>query len=87
MDVPPAARDDARRTALDEILAKGRTKKRQERWVVLGGLLMQGKRNLSYEEIRELAGYHAEKGGIPSGYSNTRPSHFPEPKRQRGKPP
>ena len=36
-----------KRTALDEIMAKGRTKKRQERWVVLGGLLMQGKRNLS----------------------------------------
>ena len=32
---------DARRTALDEILVKGQTKKRQERWVVLGGLLMQ----------------------------------------------
>ena len=85
--VPSAARDNARRTALDEIIAKGRTKKRQERWVVLGGLLTQGKRNLSYEEIRELAGYHAEKGGIPSGYSNTRAPHFPEPKRQRGKPP
>ena len=39
------------RTALGEIMAMGRTKKRQERWVVLGGLLMQGKRNLSYEEI------------------------------------
>ena len=85
--MPRDARDDDRRRALDEILAKGRTKRRQERWVVLGGLLMQGKRNLSYEEIRELAGYHAEKGGIPSGYSNTRTSHFPEPKRQRGKPP
>ena len=45
---PVAAQEEARRTALDEILAKGRTKKRQERWVVLGGLLMQGKRNLSY---------------------------------------
>ena len=49
--VPPQPVNDAR-TALDEIMAKGRTKKRQERWVVLGGLLMQGKRNLSYEEIR-----------------------------------
>ena len=85
--MPRDAQDDARRTALDEILAKGRTKQRQERWVVLGGLLMQGKRNLSYEEIRELAGYQAEKGALPSGYSNTRPSHVPEPKRQRGKPP
>ena len=85
--MPRDAQDDARRTALDELLAKGRTKTRQERWVVLGGLLMQGKRNLSYEEIRELAGYHAEKGALPPGYSNTRPSHVPEPKRQRGKPP
>ena len=84
--MPPVAQEEAR-TALDEILAKGRTKKRQERWVVLGGLSMQGKRNLSYEEIRELAGCHAEKGGIPSGYSNARPSHLSEPKRQRGKPP
>ena len=66
--MPRDAQDDARRTALDEILAKGRTKQRQERWVVLGGLLMQGKRNLSYEETRELAGYHAEKGALPSGY-------------------
>ena len=39
--MPPVAQEEAR-TALDEILAKGRTKKRQERWVVLGGLLMQG---------------------------------------------
>ena len=45
-DKPPQAVND-NRTALDEIMAKGRTKKRQERWVVLGGLLMQGKRNLS----------------------------------------
>ncbi len=51
----PPTREEAR-TALDEILAAGRTKKRQERWVVLGGLLQQGKRNLSYEEIREQAG-------------------------------
>ena len=80
------SREEAR-TALDELMAVGRTKKRQERWVVLGGLLQQGKRNLSYEEIRELAGYHAEKGGIPSGYSNARPSHLSAPKRQRGKPP
>ena len=84
--MPPVAQEEAR-AALDEILAKGRTKKRQERWVRLGGLLLQGKHNLSYEEIRELAGHHAEKGGIPSGYSNARSSHLPEPKRQRGKPP
>ena len=38
--------------------------------MVLGGLLMQGKRNLSYEEIRELAGYHADKSALPSGYHN-----------------
>ena len=63
--IPRDARDADRRTALDEILAKGRTKTRQERWVVLGGLLMQGKRNLSYEEIRELAGYHADKSAVP----------------------
>ena len=34
--MPRDARDNDRRTALDEILAKGRTKTRQERWVVLG---------------------------------------------------
>ncbi len=83
--VPQEAVGDAR-TALDEIMAKGRTKKRQERWVVLGGLLMQGKRNLSYEEIRELAGYHADKSALPSGYSNTRPPHFSEPVGKRRKP-
>jgi len=76
--VPQEAAGDAR-TALDEIMAKGRTKKRQERWVVLGGLLMQGQRNLSYEEIRELAGYHADKSALPSGYHNARPPHFSEP--------
>ena len=81
--VPPAAREDARRTALDEILAKGRTKKRQERWVVLGGLSMQGKRNLSYEEIRELAGYHADKSALPNGYSNTRAPDFSKPVGKR----
>ena len=83
--MPRDAQDDARRTALDEILAKGRTKTRQEHWVVLGGLLMQGKRNLSYEEIRELAGYHAEKGTLPPGYNNARSSHLPEPDRKRRK--
>ena len=45
------SREEAR-TALGELMAVGRTKKRQERWVVLGGLLQQGKRNLSYEDIR-----------------------------------
>ena len=77
----------ARRTALDEIVQAGRAGKRQERWVVLGGLLQQGKRNLSYEEIRELAGYHAERGSLPPGYSNAQASHVREPKRQRRKPP
>ncbi len=67
------------RSVLDKLMAKGRTKKRQERWVVLGGLLMQGKRNLSYEEIRELAGYHADKSALPSGYSTARPPHLSEP--------
>ena len=62
----PSKREEAR-TALDELMAVGRSKKKQERWVVLGGLLQQGKRNLSYEEIRELAGYHAEKGSLPPG--------------------
>ena len=83
--MPRVAQDDDRRTALDEILAKGRTKTRQERWVVLGGLLMQGKRNLSYEEIQKLAGYHADKTAVPSGYHNARPSHLPEPDRKRRK--
>ena len=82
--IPRDARDNDRRTALDEILAKGRTKTRQERWVVLGGLLMQGKRDLSYEE-RELAGYHAEKGTLPPGYNDARSSHLPEPDRKRRK--
>ena len=76
-DKPPQAVND--RTALDELMAKGRTKKRQERWVVLGGLLMQGKRNLSYEEIRELAGYHADKSALPNGYSTARSPHLSEP--------
>ena len=80
--VPQEAARDAR-TALDEIMAKGRTKKRLERWVVLGGLLMQGKRNLSYEAIRELAGYHADKSALPSGYSNARPPHLSEPVGKR----
>ena len=78
------SREEAR-TALDELMAVGRTKKRQERWVVLGGLLQQGKRNLSYEEIRELAGYHAEKGSLPPGYSNARPPDVRKPKRERWK--
>ena len=80
----PSKREEAR-TALDELMAVGRSKKKQERWVVLGGLLQQGKRNLSYEEIRELAGYHAEKGSLPPGYSNARPSDVRKPKRERRK--
>ena len=85
MRIPRDARDTDRRTALDELLAKGRTKTRQERWVVLGGLLMQGKRNLSYEEMRELAGYRADKTAGPSGYHNARSPHLPEPDRKRRK--
>ena len=73
----------ADRTALDELMAKGLKHKKQERWVVLGGLLMQGKRNLSYEEIRELAGYHADTGALPSGYHSARPSHISEPVGKR----
>ena len=77
------SRDDAR-AALEEIMAKGRVKQRQEPWVALGGRLLQGKRNLSYEEIRELAGHDAKKG-IPPGYTNARSPHLPESKRQRRK--
>ena len=73
----------ADRTALDELVAKGRTHKKQERWVVLGGLLMQGKRNLSYEEIRELAGYHADKSALPNGHSNTRAPDVSKPVGKR----
>ena len=54
------------RAALDEIVEAGRKSERQE-GVSLGGLLQQRKRNLSYEEIRELAGYHAERGSLPPG--------------------
>ena len=71
----------ADRTALDELMAKGLKHKKQERWVVLGGLLMQGHRTPTYEEIRELAGYHADKT-LPSGYSNTR---SPDLSKQVGK--
>ena len=71
------------RAALEEILAKGRLKQRQE-WVALGGRLVQGKRNLSYEEIREIAERDAKKG-LPSGYSNPRSPYLPEPQRQRRK--
>ena len=80
----PSKREEAR-TALDELMAAGRSKKKQERWVMLGGLLQQGKRNLSYEEIRELVGYHAEKGSLPPGYTNARPSDARKPKRERRK--
>ena len=82
-----ATASDTARTALDEILQAGRVHQRQERWVVLGGLLQQGKRNLSYQEIRELAGYHAERGGLPPGYTDAQASHLREPTRQRRKPP
>ena len=71
------------RAALEEILAKGRLKQRQD-WVALGGRLVQGKRNLSYEEIREIAERDAKKG-LPSGYSNPRSPYLPEPQRQRRK--
>ena len=84
--MPASLARDAR-AALDEILAAGRTKQWQEGWVVPGGLLQQGKGNLSYEEIRELAGRHAERGSLPPGYSNTRSSHVRELERQRRKPP
>ena len=73
------------RAELEEIVAAGRSKQRQERWVVLGGLLQQGKRKLSYEETRELAGYHAEKGSLPPGYSTARPPDVQIPKRERRK--
>ena len=69
----------ADRTALDELMAKGLKHKKQERWVVLGGLLMQGHRTPTYEEIRELAGYHADKTSLPSGYSNTRSPDVSKP--------
>ena len=81
-----ALRVSAARAALEEIVEAGRKSERQER-VSTGGLLQQRKRNLSYEEIRELAGYHAERGSLPPGYSNTQASHIREPARQRRKPP
>ena len=68
----------ADRTALDELMAKGLKHKKQERWVVLGGLLMQGHRTPSYEEIRELAGYHADNA-LPRGYSTTRSPDVSKP--------
>ena len=73
----------ADRIVLDELMAKGRTHKRQERWVVLGGLLMQGHRTPSYEEIRELAGYHADKSALPNGYSNSRAPDVSKPVGKR----
>ena len=72
----------ADRTALDELMAKGRTHKKQERWVVLGGLLMQGHRTPTYEEIRELAGYHADTT-LPSGYTASRSPDVPKPVGKR----
>ena len=74
------------KATLDAIAAEG-ARKQHEKWVVLGGLLQQGKRTLSYEEMRELAGYHAERGSLPPGYSNTQASHLREPTRHRRKPP
>ena len=71
------------RAALEEILAKGRLKQRQK-WVALGGRLVQEKRNLSYEEIREIA-ERDDKKGLPSGYSNSRTPYISEPQRQRRK--
>ena len=73
----------ADRTALDELMAKGLKHKKSERWVVLGGLLMQGHRTPSYEEIRELAGYHADKSALPNGYSNSRAPDVPKPVGKR----
>ena len=73
------------RAALEEIVAAGRAKQRQEGWVVSKGLPQQGKGNLSYEEIQQLAGHHVERGSLPSGYSNARPSNVREPKRERQK--
>ena len=67
----------ADRTALDELMAKGLKHKKKERWVVIGGLLMQGHRTPSYEEIRELAGYHADKA-LPSGYTTSRSPDLPK---------
>ena len=72
----PPKKVQSDRTALDELMAKGLKHKKQERWVVLGGLLMQGHRTPSYEEIRELAGYHADT--LPNGYSNTRSPDVPK---------
>ena len=71
----------ADRTALDELMAKDLKHKKKERWVVIGGLLMQGHQTPSYEEIRELAGYHADKA-LPSGYSTAR---SPDVSKQVGK--
>ena len=52
--------------ALDAIAAEG-ARKQHEKWVVLGGLLQQGKRHLSYEEIRKLTGYNAERAAFHPG--------------------
>ena len=67
---------------LDAIAAEG-ARKRHEKWIVFGGLLQQGKRHLSYKEIRELAGYNAKKGNRPPGYSDTQASHLRETTRKR----
>ena len=78
----PPKRVQSDRTALDELMAKGLKHKKKERWVVIGGLLMQGHRTPSYEEIRELAGYHADKA-LPSGYHSARPPQISEPVGKR----
>ena len=66
MKQPEEERRRNAKAALDAIAADG-ARKRHEKWVVLGGLLQQGHRHLSYEEIRRVAGYHAEKGSLPPG--------------------
>ena len=77
----PPKKVQSDRTALDELMAKGLKHKKQERWIVLGGLLMQGHRTPSYEEIRELAGYHADT--LPSGYTASRSPDVPKPVGKR----
>ena len=73
----------ARKAELEKIMAAGRLKQRQEPWVALGGRLLQGKRKLSYEEIKELAQRDAK--GVTSGYHSARPPEVQKPKRERRK--
>ena len=51
----PSSREEAR-AALNEIVAAGHTKKLQERWVVLGGRLQQGERNLRMKKYENSPG-------------------------------